>query len=140
MAMSAPGQGTLLAEAGALRAIRVRPASTRPAVEPVVKPGGKAAGRTIFAMFPVTCPVCQDAGREVTMGFLDHTLRFGDPIIRACSSSLPEAGLGNPVIGEPLTDSLDGVVHLCCPDPACGRRFGPYTSRDLRRRLLRSWR
>jgi hypothetical protein len=84
--------------------------------------------------------MCQDAGREVTMGFLDHTLRFGDPIIRACSSGRGEAVPAYPVIGEPLTASLDGVAYLSCTDPACGRRFGPYTARNLRHRLLRSWR
>ena len=49
-------------------------------------------------MFPVTCPACRDAGREVTMGFLDHTLRFGDPIIRACSclgEASPRQSLAN---------------------------------------------
>jgi hypothetical protein len=91
-------------------------------------------------MFPVTCPVCRDAGRQVTIGFLDHTLRFGDPIIRAFSSGLGEAVPAHRVIGEPLTGSLDGVAYLSCSDSACGRRFGPYTARDLRRRLLRSWR
>ena len=136
MATSARGHDTLLAGAATVRASSVRPGSTRATVEPV----GEAGERTVFAMFPVTCPVCRDAGREVTMGFLDHTLRFGDPIIRACSTPAGEPLPANPVIGEPLTGSLDGVAYLSCTHSACGRRFGPYTARDLRRRLLRSWR
>ena len=105
-----------------------------------VDPVGTAGEKAVFAMFRITCPVCRAAGRAVTMGFLDHTLRFGDPIIRACSSPRVEVVRANPVIGEPLTESLDGIAYLSCPDSACGRRFGPYTARDLRRRLLRSWR
>ena len=120
MTMSTTGQATL----------------NGPAVEPV----GTAGERAVFAMFPITCPVCRDAGRAVTMGFLDHTLRFGDPIIRACPAPRVEVVRATSVIGEPLTDSFDGIAYLWCPDSACGRRFGPYTARDLRRRLLRSWR
>jgi hypothetical protein len=136
MVISAAGQDALLSGFGSLRASSVPAGTARPASELA----GNKDERTVFAMFPVRCPVCRDAGREVTMGFLDHTMRPGDPIIRACSSPLGEAVQAKPVIGEPLTGSLDGVAYLSCPDSACGRRFGPYTARDLRRRLLRSWR
>ena len=135
MTISALGRGTVPAAVERVRAI------AEPAIAPVAKPGG----RTVFAMFPITCPACRDAGREVTMAFLDHTLRFGDPIIRARSSPLGEAVpaqsvAAHPVIGEPLTADLDGAAYLSCPDRGCGRRSGPYTARDLRHRLLRSWR
>ena len=96
--------------------------------------------KTVFGMFPVTCRVCsakcdQDGGRKVPIGFLDHTLHLGDPIIRAASTG----DLGAPAVGVPLTVDLDDVTYLTCSEPDCGRQFGPYTARDLRHRLLRSW-
>lgn len=103
-------------------------------------------GSTIFGMFRVTCPVCSAGsddfvGREVTIGFLDHTLRFGDPIIRAAASTAGSLGDPTaPAAGEPLTANLDDVAYLTCPEPECGRQSGPYTARELRHQLLRSWR
>ena len=103
-----------------------------------VNVGSAVEPKAIFGMFPLTCPACQDAGRELTMGFLDHTLRFGDPIIRACSPRVGEAA-GLDAVGEPLTGSLDDLAYLFCPDFGCGRQFGPYSAREFRHRLLRSW-
>ena len=96
--------------------------------------------QTVFGMFPVTCPVCsagcdQRGERAVAIGFLDHTLRFGDPIIRAAATG----DLGVREVGVPLTADLDDITYLNCTEPDCGRQFGPYTARDLRHRLLRSW-
>ena len=104
---------------------------------------GVGSGKDIFGTFPIACPACHDAGHEVTMGFLDHTLRFGDPIIRA--AAFADGGPDRPgatlcAVGEPLTECFDDVAYLSCTDTQCGRRFGPYTARDLRHRLLRSWR
>ena len=96
----------------------------------------------VFALFPVSCPACHGSGREAIMGFLDHTLHLGDPIIRA----VPAGGAGFPTgsalapVGEALTSSFDDVVYLSCPNADCGGRFGPYTARELRHQLLRNWR
>ena len=87
--------------------------------------------QTVFGMFLVTCPVCsarrdqaggtQAGGRAVAIGFLDHTLRFGDPIIRAVATG--DRGVRE--VGVPLTADLDDVTYLNCTEPDCGRRFGP---------------
>ena len=127
--MSVRRQGSLLG--GRVSPSEVNVGSAVQPVGPVVEP------KAIFGMFPLTCPACQDAGRELTMGFLDHTLRFGDPIIRACSPRVGEAGLD--AVGEPLTGSFDDLAYLFCPDVDCGRQFGPYSAREFRHRLLRSW-
>ena len=146
--MSVQRQGTLLGggvspgEVNVGSAVQPMVSAVQPADRPidqtqavrVARPPGKA----IFGMFPLTCPACQDEGRELTMGFLDHTLRFGDPIIRACSPRVGEAA-GLDAVGEPLTGSLDDLAYLFCPDFGCGRQFGPYSAREFRHRLLRSW-
>jgi hypothetical protein len=105
--------------------------------------GAEPGKKTVFEMFPVTCPVCHDDGRDVTMGFLDHTLHFGDPIIRTVAPTEDSQGTAKAdrvTAGMPLTGSLDDAAYLSCTEPGCGRRFGPYTARYLRYQLLRSWR
>ena len=138
--MSVRRQGSLLGGRVSLGEVNVGSAvqpADRPIDQTQVVRIARPPGKAIFGMFPLTCPACQDAGRELTMGFLDHTLRFGDPIIRACSPRVGEAGLD--AVGEPLTGSFDDLAYLFCPDVDCGRQFGPYSAREFRHRLLRSW-
>lgn len=90
----------------------------------------------------ITCPICRDAGRDVTIGFLHEDRR--DRVKRLKAVERTPSGLLDPdepddglprMAGRFVTDSRDEAVHLTCPHPACGRTTGPHTAQAMFRRL-----